>query len=78
MQESAFAHTEHIDALFAVAFPIVDPLDRERISNRLGSLLKRDAVVTPVGFRLSGMPIELLLCTILITSTKVNRSSDFI
>ena len=77
MQESAFAHAEHIDALFAVIFPVVDPLHRERVGNRLGSLLERDTVVTPVGLRLSSMPIELLFHTVLITSTKVKGSSDF-
>jgi hypothetical protein len=77
MQESTFAQAEHIDALFAVVLPIVDPRHRERVGNRLGSLLERDGVVTPVGFRLSGMSIKLLFHRVLITSTKIKGSSDF-
>ena len=78
MQENAVAHAKQIEALLAIVFPLVDPLNRKRVGNCLGSLLKRDAVVTSVGLRLSGMPIELLLHEILITRTKVKRSSDFI
>ena len=78
MQENAVAYAEQIDALFAMVFSVIDPLDRKRVGNRLGSLLKRDSVVTPVGLRFSEMPIELLFHTIRITSTKVKRSSVFI
>jgi hypothetical protein len=45
MEDDTAAHRQHIDALLAVVFAFVDPLDREGIEECLDCFLEGDAMI---------------------------------
>jgi hypothetical protein len=58
VENDAITHAKQIDAFFAIRLAIVDPFDRERITGRLGRLVERDPMITPVARGFVVVPSE--------------------
>ena len=58
MQKHSFTHADHIHPFLAVVFAIIDPLNSERISERLDRLSESDAMIAKICRRLVGVPFK--------------------
>ena len=61
VQDHAIAHAQHVPALFAVSLALIDPLDRERVAERLDGFVEGNAVITEILDRFRVAPLKTLI-----------------
>lgn len=61
MQDYALAHAEQIDTFLAVVLTIIKSLNGKAIAERLDRIMKRDAMIAPVGRGLRVIPFEFVM-----------------
>jgi len=58
VQDHAIAHAQHVQALFAVSLALIDPLDRERVAERLDGFVEGNAVIAEILDRFRVAPLK--------------------
>jgi hypothetical protein len=61
MRYHTLTHAYHVDSFLAVILAVIDPFDRQRIAERLARVMKRDAMVAPIGGGLSIAPSKFVI-----------------